>query len=73
MATLSQSRKEEIAKQLRVAATWVGGPRVAVLTDLASEIEGIDQPEEPAAPEAPVETPATPAGDKGKAPKQGNA
>lgn len=42
MATLTAKRKEEIAKELRIAATWVGGPRQVKLLALAEEIGGLD-------------------------------
>lgn len=42
MATLSQSRKAEIAKELRIASSWVGGSRSVRLKNLAAEIEGTD-------------------------------
>lgn len=53
MASLSQTRKEEIALELRRAATWVSGPRSAKLKSLADEIEGTtpDEPSEPSVEE----------------------
>lgn len=45
MGTLSSDRKAEIGKELRVASTWVEGPRSAKLLALAHEIEGADPDE----------------------------
>lgn len=42
MASLSQARKSEIAKELKTVATWVSGPRKARVLALAAEIEGVD-------------------------------
>lgn len=39
---LTAGRKEEIARELRVASTWVGGPRSQRLLALALELEGVD-------------------------------
>jgi hypothetical protein len=55
MATLSQARKEEIAKELKIVATWVAGPRQTKVLALAAEIIGEDEP-----PQLPLETPAPP-------------
>lgn len=45
MAALTAKRKDEIAKELRVAATWVGGPRQVKLLALAEELGGLDAEE----------------------------
>ncbi len=42
MASLSQARKAEIAKELKTVATWVSGPRKSKVLALAAEIEGVD-------------------------------
>lgn len=60
MATLSQSRKQEIADELKIVATWVAGPRQAKVLALAAEIAG-DKDEEPSAPAATVKKADKPA------------
>lgn len=55
MATLSQARKTEIAKELRTVATWVAGPREAKVLALAAEIEGTD--DESGDPQLPLDPP----------------
>lgn len=50
MAAISQARKQEIAQELRVAATWVGGPRQTKLLALAAEIAG-ESFEDPSSPD----------------------
>lgn len=37
---LTSKRKAEIAKELQIAATWVGGPRKQKLLALSAEIGG---------------------------------
>lgn len=50
---LKPERQIEIAKQLRMASTWVDGPRQIVLEELASELGDEPDPGEVAV-EAPV-------------------
>lgn len=45
MGALTKARKDEIAADLRVASTWVGGPRQVKLLALAEELAGADQDE----------------------------
>jgi PP-loop superfamily ATP-utilizing enzyme len=40
MAAITAKRKQEIAEQLKVASTWVGGKRSTILSELAAEIAG---------------------------------
>lgn len=42
MASLTAKDKGEIAEELRVIATWVGGPRTKKVLALAARIEGLD-------------------------------
>lgn len=45
MATLTQSRKDELAKVIETASTWVHGPRRAKLLAVAEELRGTDPDE----------------------------
>lgn len=45
MATLSQGRKDELAKELEKVATWVQGPRRAKVLAIAEELRGTDPDE----------------------------
>jgi len=62
---LTAKRKAEIAAELRVASSWVGGPREAKLKALADEIEG-NEPEEPTEPETAAKAESDKAKDKAK-------
>ena len=42
MSALTAKRKAEIADELEVAASWVGGPRAVKLLALSKEIAGLD-------------------------------
>ena len=58
MASLSAQRKSEIAEVLRIAATWVHGPRAEKLHKIADELDGVDV-EEPVQAPSQVAAPAT--------------
>ena len=47
MAALTQKRKAELAQDIRVLASWLGGPREVKALAIAAELEGAD-PEEAA-------------------------
>lgn len=55
---LTAKRKAEIAKELQVASTWVGGPRKTKLLALSAEIGG--ETEEAAAKTAEKQAAAPP-------------